>query len=276
MLILQDKKVTESKETVTLDVVAFEELTDDEQRDRLHLERQVERSFSVAGQALRELRDRRLYRSTHPNFESYCRDRFGYNRSRSYQLIDAAIVMDVFEKCPQIVDIFPNRESQVRPLTKLDPPQQVEAWNQAVEEANAKVPSARIVSSIVDRIRERSPVPNPWNVGDVCSLIVKDNPDLRGKGGCWAIVTEVHQFSCTVKTWNGECLARIENLKELLLSPAQKLEVRQLGERLNRLSQVPELDRGAYPILESLGKQLFLTPLEEKLVNLLEDEYQML
>ncbi|AUB43629.1 hypothetical protein COO91_09810 (plasmid) [Nostoc flagelliforme CCNUN1] len=30
-------------------------------------------------------------------------DRFGYNRSRSYQLVDAAVVVDNLQKCPPMV-----------------------------------------------------------------------------------------------------------------------------------------------------------------------------
>ncbi|PSB09316.1 hypothetical protein C7B62_13610 [Pleurocapsa sp. CCALA 161] len=45
------------------------DLTHDESRDRLALERKVERAFYVAGVALAQLRDRRLYRSTHSSFE---------------------------------------------------------------------------------------------------------------------------------------------------------------------------------------------------------------
>lgn len=56
-----------NQDVVTIDVTAVEvpELTADEQRDRLHLERKVERAFFEAGKALMELRARRLYRSTH-------------------------------------------------------------------------------------------------------------------------------------------------------------------------------------------------------------------
>ncbi|WP_292861103.1 hypothetical protein [Nostoc sp. LPT] len=54
-------------------------MTEEEQCDRLHLERKVEKAVFEAGKALMELRDRRLYRSTHHPFEEYCRDR-GYNR----------------------------------------------------------------------------------------------------------------------------------------------------------------------------------------------------
>ncbi len=60
----------------------------------------MERAFFEMGKALAELRDRRLYRSTHSTFEEYCKDRFGYNRPRSYQLIDAAIFVDNLHKCP--------------------------------------------------------------------------------------------------------------------------------------------------------------------------------
>jgi hypothetical protein len=55
--------------TITVTAVEVTELTEEEQSLRLHLERRVEHAFLEAGQALMELRDRRLYRSTHaPDF----------------------------------------------------------------------------------------------------------------------------------------------------------------------------------------------------------------
>ncbi len=109
--------------------------------------------------------------------------------------------------------ILPTSERQVRPLTKLDPEQQREAWQKAVEKAGGKVPSGRIVKSIVDLLRERTKVPNPWRVEEVASIIVKDNHDLRGKGGCWAVITAINNFSCTVRLWDGEYLVKPEHLK---------------------------------------------------------------
>jgi hypothetical protein len=47
-----------------------------------------------AGKALAELRDRRLYRSTHKTFEQYCKDRFGYTRIAASYKIAAATVME--------------------------------------------------------------------------------------------------------------------------------------------------------------------------------------
>ncbi|WP_254433094.1 MULTISPECIES: hypothetical protein [unclassified Dolichospermum] len=130
------------------------ELTKEEEGERFRLERQVERAFSEAGKALRQLRDRKLYRNSHKTFDEYCKDRFSYNRSRSYQLIDAASVVDNLEECPQIVDILPTAEGQVRPLTKLEVEEQVRCWQEAVEAAGGKVPSGRIVKSIVDKLQK--------------------------------------------------------------------------------------------------------------------------
>jgi hypothetical protein len=43
---------------------------------------------------------------------------------------------------------------------------------------------------------ERTQVPNTYQLGEVCQILAKDNPELRGKSGCWAIVTQVNDFSC--------------------------------------------------------------------------------
>ncbi|AHJ28589.1 hypothetical protein PN465_11455 [Nodularia spumigena CS-584] len=88
--------------------------------------------------------------------------------------------------------ILPTSEGQVRPLTKLEPQQQQFVWQTAVEEAGGKVPSGRIVKDVVQRIMERTKVPNTYQVGEVCQILAKDNPDLRGKGGCWCIVTAIN------------------------------------------------------------------------------------
>jgi hypothetical protein len=89
--------VSESSEGGSITVAALEvleALTEQEEADRHRLELKVERAFYEAGAALRELRDKRLYRSTHRTFEDYCQERFGYTRRRPYQLIEAAIVFE--------------------------------------------------------------------------------------------------------------------------------------------------------------------------------------
>ncbi|MGH2412536.1 MAG: hypothetical protein ACRDEA_02340 [Microcystaceae cyanobacterium] len=119
----------------------------------------------------------------------------------------------------------------------------------------------------------RAPVTNPFHVGEVCQILVKDNPELRGKGGCWCMVTEIREFGCSVQAGDGEYLVRIENLKLLDYSPEQREEVHRLCGRLNRLDQAYS-EEAVRVMLESLGKlnRPYLTAIEEKLMAFLEAE----
>lgn len=272
--------------TESVQVEVVDDLTPDEERQRLFWERKVERAFYEAGTALKELRDRRLYRSTHKTFEEYVQDRFGMKQSRSYQLIEATGVVDNLlakvppmvellgdssDKVPPLVEVLPTNERQVRPLIQLEPDQQREVWQQAVEAAGGKVPSGRIVKDIVQRIRERTKIPIPYRVGDVCEILIKDNTDLRGLGGCWCIVMEVREFSCLVRTWNGEYTVREENLRDLQYSPDHRQKMKQLSDRLVALWSLGE-EETVRVILETLGslKRPYLNPWEEKLLEFLE------
>ena len=104
-------------------------------------------------------------------------------------------------------------------------------------------------------------------------IIVKDNPDLRGKGGCWCVITEVHNFSCTVRLWDGNYQVKPENLKDLPYSNEQEEEVRKLCDRLSSLYS-PEMEDTAKAVLASLGRidRPWLTDIEESLLALLEEK----
>ncbi|MCG6138747.1 MAG: hypothetical protein MET45_29830 [Nostoc sp. LLA-1] len=277
----------DNQDLVTIDVSAVEvpELTEEEERDRLYLEHKVERAFYEAGKALMELRDRRLYRSTHKTFEEYCRDRFGYTHRHVNYLIAGSLVVDNImgtnasqneisnEMGTNGSQILPTNERQVRPLTKLEPQQQQEVWQQAVEEAGGKVPSGRVVKDVVQRIMEKTKVPNTYQIGEVCQILAKDNPDLRGKGGCWCIVTGVHDYSCTVKIWNGELTVGLKHLKSYDYLPGDCEQMREVCDRISRVYS-PALEESVQRFLESLGKlnRAYLTQLEEKVLSLLELE----
>ncbi|OYE02099.1 hypothetical protein [Nostoc sp. 'Peltigera membranacea cyanobiont' 232] len=263
-----------STATITVSAVEVEELTDEEQSDRLLLERKVERAFFEAGKALAELRDRRLYRSSHRTFEDYCRDRFGHSRRQSYLLMDAATVFDnLVEICDQFDHKLPTAEGQVRPITKLEPQEQQEVWLRAVELAGGKVPTGRIVKDVVQRIMERTQVPNTYQIGEVCQILVKDNPELRGMGGCWAIVSAVNDFSCTVRMWDGEYTVALQHLKSYNYLPAECEQMQVICDRINRVYS-SGLEESVQKFLESLGKpkRAYLTVLEEKVLSLLESE----
>jgi len=135
-------------------------LSEAEIQERDELENTVQQAFFLAGQSLKLLRDKRLYRETHSTFESYVKERFDFKKSAAYYLISASEVVENL-KCPQFVDenevkqylsILPTRESQCRPMAKLLPEQQREVWSQALEKSNGKIPSAKIVKEIANQI----------------------------------------------------------------------------------------------------------------------------
>ncbi|UKP01122.1 hypothetical protein [Nostoc sp. UHCC 0870] len=156
----------------------------------------------------------------------------------------------------------------------LEPEKQLEVWQQAVELAGGKVPTGRIVKDVVQRIIERTQIPNSYQIGEVCQILAKDNPELRGKGGCWCIVVAVHDFSCTVRLWNGECTVGIQHLKSYNYLPAECEQMQVICDRINRVYST-ELEESVQKFLESLGKlkRVYLTGLEEKVLGVIEREY---
>ena len=139
-------------------------LTEEERIERDHLENTVQQAFVIAGDALKQLRDKRLYRETHDNFESYVKDRFDFSKRNAYYLIDAVEVVNNLksEQFVHSTKILPTKPSQCRLLAKLPPEQQREVWRTAVEKAQGKVPSAKIVEQIVSQ--------------DTSGLKIKENP----------------------------------------------------------------------------------------------------
>ena len=136
-------------------------LTTQEQRDlqqHEHIITQGLDTFTEVGQALLDIRDRRLYRGAHKTFEAYCREKWGFTKSRANQLVDAACIVNVLENdnhgCQK-----PQNERQIRPLTKLkDPDQQKQVWNAACETAQRE---GRPVTAVdVKRVVEKKTATN--------------------------------------------------------------------------------------------------------------------
>ena len=252
--------------------VQLEELTEDEEKERHRLERKVERAFYEAGTALRGLRDQKLYRSTHRTFEEYCYERFGMQRAYPYRLMDAASVVD---NLSPIGDILPTTESQCRPLARLEINNQCEVWQQAVEEAGGRVPTGRIVKSIVERLKEKPLIKASafCQIGDAFILTRLEGAE-RKYNGYWALARELRDFTIAVDVYDGELAVKPENLNPIDL-PDVRRQLPETLKRIKRLRRVGLLDRGAYYVLEGLGRQIYLTDLEEKLLSFLEQEYRI-
>lgn len=265
--------VSESSDEEVIAVPAvqiLEELTEAEAAELHRLEFKVERAFYEAGAALREIRDKRLYRSTHRTFEEYCRDRFGMTPRPAYYLISAAGVVENLEMRTNGSQILPTNERQVRPLTKLEPDEQREVWQQAVVEAGGKVPSGRIVKGIVEQLKEK-PLRTAsafCEVGDVFTLIRLEGAE-RKYNGCWAIATYINDFTVGVDVHDAKLAVKPENLKPID-EPDVRRQLPQTLKRIRRLRDCGLLDRCTYTLLEFFGRQTYLTDFEDDLLTFIE------
>ncbi|MEH2156775.1 MAG: hypothetical protein V7K66_21400 [Nostoc sp.] len=83
----------------------------------------------------------------------------------------------------------------------------------------------------------------------------------------------VNDFSCTVKTWDGEYTVGLQHLKSYNYLPAECEQMREICDRINRVYS-SGLEESVQKFLDMLGKpkRAYLTPLEEKVLSLLELE----
>ena len=271
-----------------------EELTDDELADRHRLELKVERAFVEAGLALAELRKKKLYRSTHRSFEQYCQDRFGFSRqSANFKIAASEIVENLTTKSCQnsssevneklitfSYQVLPTRETQVRPLAKLEPEEQFKVWQQAVASIGGRVPTERIVKAevlrhkgIVERLKDKyhTPATASNNVGDVFWVTGLLGTE-RQHNGCWAIARSVNEFTLEIDVHDSVLLVLPDNLKPID-EPDARRQLPTILKRIKRLRESGLLDRAAYVMLESLGQRTYLTEVEEKILLLLENHY---
>ncbi len=128
------------------------------QQDRLkHLENIIANNqyrFYEIGQALKEIRDSRLYKQIlFATFEAYARDRWDIGRSQAYRLINA---YRVISNLSPIGDRLPGNETQTRPLVPLDPPEQRKIWKDFLN--TGMEVTARNIKNFVD---ERKTKENP-------------------------------------------------------------------------------------------------------------------
>jgi hypothetical protein len=155
------------------------ELTMVEKTEFEALEEVIERgmkSFCDVGGALLKIRDGRFYRDSHRTFDDYCRERWGMARRTAYQYLEAAKATENVRSCAQIL---PLNEAQARPLTRLEPEQQREAWKEAVDTA----PNGKITAEHVEQVvrQKESGDAQPDEAGPK----EKDSPNLYNIKTMW-------------------------------------------------------------------------------------------
>ncbi len=166
------------------------ELTQREATDLDRCEIVIEKgikTFVAVGNAMLEIRDRKLYRTTYGTFEDYCAQRWQLDRQYAYRIMDSARVHAALDagqdddgSVPGLSPIGdkPVNEAQARPLTPLLPKpdatpterKQAErqlqgAWREAVETAprtahgQPKVTAAHVARTVTRRAQRAATSP---------------------------------------------------------------------------------------------------------------------
>jgi len=117
--------------------------------------------FMLVGKALQAISDEKLYRAKFGTFDDYCEQQWGLGKQYAYRLIDAYTVTDMLkselEKSPIGDNRLPINESQVRPLTPLEPKQQIKAWQQVLKSCKGKPITADEVEAVVGKMGGKTP-----------------------------------------------------------------------------------------------------------------------
>lgn len=124
-----------------------EVITMEESRDLTRLETVIAtglQTFVEVGEALAEIRDRRLYRIEHVTFDEYLETEWKISRSRACRLIQAAETVKALPTGNK-----PATERQARGLTKLPAELRAEVWSAAVEASLTSAPTATAVAAVV-------------------------------------------------------------------------------------------------------------------------------
>ena len=112
------------------------------------LELLLKDAFYRAGQALKEIRDSRLYRDEYATFEDYCRDKWDIARNYANKVIAAS---EVVKNLSTTGTHTPSSERQARPFTSLPPDQQIDAWQEVVSTAQ----KGRITTGLCEKVAKK-------------------------------------------------------------------------------------------------------------------------
>jgi hypothetical protein len=109
-------------------------------------------TFIEVGQALMTIKEKRLYRISFKTFEDYCTHKWGMVQQSATRLIRAYETVTNLQSEP-IGSLLPKSESQIRPLTSLEPEIQKEVWKEVVkesEETKQPITAAKVQTVVND------------------------------------------------------------------------------------------------------------------------------
>jgi len=101
--------------------------------------------FRVAGESLRKIKEKKLYKSEYSTYEEYCSQRWGFTPQHANRLISAAKTMRLIEESEPTGSVLPQSENQVRVLSKSKDPNST--WKSAQEDTGKKQPTAKDIEA---------------------------------------------------------------------------------------------------------------------------------
>lgn len=154
-----------------------------EERSRLkELEDQVGHgmaAFVEIGNALREIRDSKLYRSDHRTFDDYVQRKWKFSRQRAYQLMDASEVA-TSKECQTLFDKSESKERAAIEISKVpekERPKLVKELKK-VKKETGKVTSGdvqRARGTLYDQVQKAKTIPKELDTTQKLIKLVREN-----------------------------------------------------------------------------------------------------
>jgi len=115
------------------------------------IESRIENGIGAVGKGLLEINEKQLFKLTHETFNKYCQDRWGFRKSRAYQLIEAEKTK---VRLSTIVEKVPAKESHLREIAKAPETEQAEIVAEVQEQCQAenREPTAKDYKQAVEQV----------------------------------------------------------------------------------------------------------------------------
>lgn len=166
-------------------------------------------TFVEVGRALMGIRDGRQYRSAGwSDFDTYCRERWGFDRTRAHRLIEASGIAEVLP-----MGNIPTSERQARELAPLrdDPEAMAEVMDEVTTEAEqtgTKVTATKIREKVTEKIEAQTPtIEQRWAAVLTLHPYLADIP-TRYKAEALAGAEALTQFDTTERARREEIFQR--------------------------------------------------------------------
>ena len=229
--------------------------------------------FNV-GSALLEIKRLKLYKiKGYKSFEKFCLEEFEYKKTRLYQIINVAKVLN---SLPSDIDPFllDLTESHCRELNKI---KDVELRSLILRQAaDSGTITAKAIAVTHRKLKlaqgqTRTKRDNP-PVGSVVRLTTKQNPELKIYNGYWGIVTEVYEYSCDIQILGYKAIA-LSSQDFVEIKDIDKIWTKNLLDRLNGIYSNPRLNDTGRKVISAIATNPYpkLDTIDECLVTALEN-----